>query len=99
MTITKTQENEKVILLINGRLDTATTPKLHDELLPIFDSAKEIMLDFAELVYVSSAGLRVLLVAQKTAKSKGATLQIYNISSEVMEVLDMTGFSSILNIV
>lgn len=99
MTITKTQENGTLILNINGRLDTSTASKLHDELIPAFDETKEIMLDFTGLVYVSSAGLRVLLMAQKTAKSKGASVKLRNVSPDIIEVLEMTGFSNILTIV
>ena len=99
MIITQIQENGKLTFNLNGRLDTSTSNKLHDELIPAFDRSKEIVLNFAELVYVSSAGLRVLLMAQKTAKSKGASVEIRNVSPDVMEVLEMTGFSNILKIV
>ena len=99
MIITQIQENGKLTFNLNGRLDTSTSNKLHDELIPAFDRSKEIVLNFAELVYVSSAVLRVLLMAQKTAKSKGASVEIRNVSPDVMEVLEMTGFSNILKIV
>jgi anti-anti-sigma factor len=98
MTINKTQENGKITLALNGRLDTTTAPQLQDVLIPAFDEAKEITLDFSPLVYVSSAGLRVLLMGQKTAKAKGGTLTVCNVSDEIMEVFEMTGFADMLTI-
>ena len=99
MNITKTQENGKLALSLEGRLDTTTAPKLQDVLIPAFDESKEVTLDFSQLVYVSSAGLRVLLMGQKTAKANGASMTITGVSGEIMEVFDMTGFSGILDIV
>ena len=99
MIINKTQENGKLTLSLEGRLDTTTAPKLQETLIPAFDEAKEIMLDFTKLAYVSSAGLRVLLMGQKTAKAKDASMTVSNISDEIMEVLEMTGFSDMLTIV
>ena len=99
MTVNKTQENGKLTLTLSGRLDTTTAPKLQEALIPAFDEAKEIALDFAGLAYVSSAGLRVLMTGQKTAKAKGASMTIRNVSPEIMDVFDMTGFADILTIV
>ena len=99
MTIDKKPENGSLTLALEGRLDTATAPQLQDVLLPAFDEAREIILDFAELAYVSSAGLRVLLIGQKTAKAKEASMKIRNVSDEIMEVFEMTGFSNILTFV
>jgi len=62
-------------------------------------AVKEIKLDCAKLIYVSSAGLRVLLMGEKMAKAKGAKLTIANVSDEIMDVFKMTGFDGILNIV
>ena len=98
MIITKTQENGKVVLVLEGRLDTTTAPKLQEALVPAFDESKEVVLDFLKLAYVSSAGLRVLLMGQKAAKANGASMTITGVSDEIMEVFDMTGFSSILDI-
>lgn len=99
MTINKTENDGKTIFGLKGRLDTITAPQLQEALMPEFDSAKMIELDFSELVYVSSAGLRVLLMGEKTAKSKGAKMEISHVSAEIMEVFDMTGFSSILKVI
>lgn len=99
MTINKKKDGNKVIFALEGRLDTTTAPQLQETLIPEFNETPNIELDFSELAYVSSAGLRVLLMGEKTAKAKSGSLTISNVSSEIMEVFDMTGFSAILKIV
>jgi len=99
MVINKTQENGKLTISLEGRLDTTTAPQLQEVLIPSFDEVNAINLDFSGLAYVSSAGLRVLLIGQKTAVAKGASMTISAVSDEVMEVLDMTGFSGMLTII
>ena len=99
LNINKTQENGKLVFALDGRLDTVTAPQLQDELIPALDEAKEITLDFTKVAYVSSAGLRVLLMGQKTAKAKNIVMTLCGVSEEVMEVFDMTGFSDMLTIV
>jgi len=99
MEIVKNQVAEKIVFGLSGRLDTATSPKFQETLIPAFDEAKEIVLDFANLAYISSAGLRVLLTGEKTAKAKKAALSVANVSEEIMDVFKMTGFSDILTIV
>jgi len=96
MTINKTLENEKITLALEGRLDTTTAPRLQEALVLAFNEAKQIKLDFTELVYVSSAGLRVLLIGQKTAQQKEVPMTLYGVSEEVMEVFEMTGLSDLL---
>ncbi|MDR2785283.1 MAG: STAS domain-containing protein [Treponema sp.] len=96
MTITKDQAGEKLIISLEGRLDTTTAPKLQEQLIPEFARVKHIQLDFKELVYVSSAGLRVLLLGEKTAKAKGGTMSLVNVSVEIQEIFEMTGFSEVL---
>jgi anti-anti-sigma factor len=98
MTISKTQTDEKLTFTLEGRLDTTTAPKLQDALIPAFGEAKSIELDFSGLTYVSSAGLRVLLMGEKTAKAKGGRQTLKGVSAGIMEVFEMTGFSGILNI-
>ena len=98
MNISKTQNGEKTTLTLSGRLDTTTAPILQEALIPELDTAKHIELDFTELAYVSSAGLRVLLMGEKTAKAKGGKQTLVNVSAEIMEVFDMTGFTEILHI-
>jgi len=99
MTIAKTQENGKLTLAPEGRLDTTTAPLLEEALIPAFGQANAIHLDFSKVEYMSSAGLRVLLLGQKTAKEKGASMTISGISGEIMDVLEKTGFVSMLSIV
>jgi len=99
MNINRINTEEKTIFALEGRLDTTTAPQLQSALIPEFDTSIEIELNFCDLVYVSSAGLRVLLMGEKTAKAKGAKLVITNVSAEIIEVFEMTGFSEILTIV
>jgi len=98
MTINKTQDNGKLTLALEGWLDTNTSPQFQQALIPLFDEAEEIMLDLKQLAYMSSAGLRVLLLGQKTAKAKSVPMSLMNVSEEIMEVLDMTGFTDMLTI-
>ena len=98
MTINKTQENGKLTIALEGRLDTSTSPKFQEALIPAIGESKEIRIDLTKLAYVSSAGLRVLLMGQKEAKAKSASMTLFNVSEEVMEVFDITGFSDILTI-
>jgi len=93
-----TRGDGETTLALAGRLDTVTAPQLQEALLPEFDGAKLVMMDFTELVYVSSAGLRVLLLGEKTAQAKGAEMKITGVCPEVLEVFEMTGFTSMLNI-
>jgi anti-anti-sigma factor len=99
MEITKSQESGKTVFTLNGRLDTTTAPQLQAVLIPAFDEAKLVELDFAKLVYVSSAGLRVLLLGEKTAKAKGGSMTLAHVSDEVKEVFEMTGFADILKVI
>ena len=99
MTINETRDSGKLVLALEGKLDTATAPQLQEVLIPAFDEVKEIELDFSQLVYISSAGLRVLLTGQKTAKAKGASMTVAGVSQNIMEVFKMTSFVDILTIV
>ena len=94
MEITKTEAG----LSLKGRLDTVTAPKLHETLAEVISSRETFTLDFAGVDYVSSAGLRVLLQGQKNAQGLGKSMVLENVSPEVMEVFDVTGFSGILAI-
>ena len=99
MEINKTDEGGKIILALSGKLSVNTAPQFQETLISAFDGAKEIVLDFNELVFVSSAGLRVLLIGQETASEKRVPMSVHNVQEAVMEVFDMTGFSNILTIV
>ena len=96
--IREKNENTEVIR-IKGRLDTTTSPQLHTVLADALSPTEKIEIDFAGVEYVSSAGLRVLLQIQKNAQQTGKTMTLMNVSSDVMEVFEMTGFSGILNII
>lgn len=96
MTINKNLEGEKLTVAIGGRLDTSTAPELEKELSDLA-GVKELVLDFAELEYVSSAGLRVLLASQKTMNTQGKMI-IKNVNDTIMEVFEITGFADILTI-
>ena len=96
MNIQRTQNGDKTEFALSGRLDTTTAPQLQEALIPEFNTVKSVTLDFAGLAYVSSAGLRVLLMGEKTAKAKGGKQTLVNVSAEIMEVFEMTGFSNVL---
>ena len=95
MTIEKTLTGETLILKVIGRLDTSTAPQLEAEMNDSLDSAKDLILDFSEREYISSAGLRVILKAQKIMNKQG-TMKLTGVNDTVMEVFDITGFSDIL---
>ena len=97
MNITKTQNEDKIVLGLSGRLDTLTAPQLQAALMPEFDTAKEIELDFSGLTYISSAGLRVLLMGEKTAKAKDTKMTLSHVSPDIMEVFSITGFDAFLH--
>lgn len=97
MNITKTKTGAELNIALEGRLDTTTAPQLEAELKQNLDSVKALTLDFARLEYLSSAGLRVLLAAQKTMNKQGSMV-IRNVNDVIAEVFDVTGFSDILTI-
>ena len=91
MQINKTQEDGKLTLAPIGRVDTITSPEL--EAAVVLDGVEELVFDLAQVDYISSAGLRVLLSAQK--KMAGKSMKIANSKPAVKEVFDITGFSDI----
>lgn len=97
MTIEKIQEQDKLTLKIEGRLDTTTAPQLEAELKKSLENVKELVFDFSELAYISSAGLRVLLTAQKTMNKQGK-MTVKNAGEAIMEIFEVTGFVDILDI-
>ena len=88
---------ENTIVEIVGRLDTTTAPSLEKTLNDDMGDTKNLILDLKGLEYISSAGLRVLLAAQKKMQQVGA-MKVINVCEEVMEVFEMTGFADILTI-
>ena len=97
MTIEKKINGEAVTLIVSGRLDTQTAPELENELDSILSGLKELTFDFANLEYVSSAGLRVILKAQKAMNTQGS-MKLTGVNDSIMEVFDITGFLDILTI-
>ena len=97
MTINKQIEGEKMTVAVAGRLDTTTAPELDEELKSSIEGIKELVIDFKDLEYISSAGLRVLLSAQKIMNTQGA-MKVTGSSEVVLEVFEVTGFSDILTI-
>ncbi len=98
LNINKTKENQSAIVSLEGRLGTVTAPELEKELHALRPGLTELKLDFAKLDYISSAGLRVLLSAQKVMNKQGE-MTLTNGSETVMEIFEVTGFSDILTIV
>lgn len=96
MTITKNAEETKLTLAIEGRIDTTTAPQFEAEINAIAD-VTELVLDFAGVEYISSAGLRVVLKAQKLMNQNGK-MKLVNVNDDVMDVFDITGFLDILTI-
>lgn len=98
MDINVTNQGTKATVSVVGHLNTATASKLEDALAPVVDSSREVTVDLAELEYISSAGLRVLLSAHKSLASKGGSLTICNPQESVREVFEITGLNEALNI-
>lgn len=98
MTITTNQENGKLSIALEGRLDTNTAPQLDAQLKQLINGVSELEFDFSKLDYISSAGLRVLLAAQKIMNKQGKML-IRHVNETIMEVFEITGFVDILTIV
>lgn len=90
------KENPETLKII-GRLDTVTTPKLEMEIYNILPNVESIVLDMEKLEYISSAGLRVILKTHKALAQKSGLI-LKNVSTDVMEIFDITGFSDILTI-
>jgi anti-sigma B factor antagonist len=96
MTINKQQNGTALTLALEGRLDTVTSPDLEKELKDL-EGVDTLTLDFSNLAYISSAGLRVLLSAHKAMSAKGG-MKVTKVNEIVREVFDVTGFSDILSI-
>ena len=97
MEITKSIQDQSATLGLVGRLDTITAPRLEEELKEILSNVTELVLDFETLEYISSAGLRVLLSAQKVMSRQGS-MRLIHVNEAVMEIFEVTGFSDILTI-
>lgn len=97
MTIEKMKEGGKLTLTLEGRLDTTTAPQLEAEVTGSLTGVTELVLDFSRLEYLSSAGLRVILAAQKIMNRQGKMV-ICHVNATILEVFEVTGFVDILTI-
>ncbi|MBQ1471588.1 MAG: STAS domain-containing protein [Eubacterium sp.] len=97
LNINKTQKDSTLTLALEGRLDTVTSPELDEVVKEALDGVTELVFDFSELQYISSAGLRVLLSAQKKMAKQGS-MKILHVNETIMEIFEVTGFSEILTI-
>ncbi|MCF0196461.1 MAG: STAS domain-containing protein [Bacteroidaceae bacterium] len=100
MTTTIERENGNAIVNFIGRLDTPSAPQVETEVQQLMDgSIKDVVVNCADLSYISSSGLRILITLNKFFMKNGGSLTISKLSPEIKEVFDMTGFTSIFNIV
>lgn len=98
MRIETVKEENRIILKVEGRIDTNTSKEFQSELLLAFQKQNEVIADLKEVDYVSSAGLRAMLIAYKTAESKKGSFILRNLQTGVREVLNMSGFSRFIQI-
>ncbi len=97
LNITTNKEEDRLLVGLEGRLDTVTSQDLEKTLQDSLDGVNELVLDFDGLEYISSAGLRVLLANQKIMMKRGG-MKLVRVHDEIMEIMDITGFSEILTI-
>ena len=97
MEIIKGTADKALVIKLEGRLDTTTAPALENELNESLDGVEQLILDMEGLEYISSAGLRVLLGAQKTMNKQGS-MKVLHVNSDIMEIFEITGFRDILTI-
>ena len=97
MRIETVKEENRIILKVEGRIDTNTSKEFQSELLLAFQKQNEVVADLKAVDYVSSAGLRAMLIAYKTAESKRGSFVLRNVQSTVRDVLNMSGFSKFIH--
>lgn len=97
MNITKKAEGSQLCIALEGRLDTTTAPELEKELNSSLEGVTELTFDMAGLDYLSSAGLRILLGAQKTMNKQGS-MEVIHVNETIMEIFEVTGFADILTV-
>ena len=99
LNITKKREGETLIVAMEGRLDTNTAPEFQSELEPLLGDISKLVLDCVNLIYISSAGLRVLLTFVQELEENGKTMELCNVNDIIHDVFDVTGFLEILTII
>ena len=97
LNIEKNKDNDALVVSLEGRLDTTTAPKFEDELKNSLDGITALTIDIKKLEYISSAGLRVFLSAQKRMNAQGE-MKVTHVSEAIMDIFEVTGFSDILTI-
>ena len=97
LNINKNTEGKTLTVALEGRLDTTTAPQFETELKSALDDVELLVMDFEKLEYISSAGLRVLLSAEKVMNKQGE-MKVIHVSDVINEIFEVTGFSDILNI-
>lgn len=97
LNFTKEQKEDALLITLEGRLDTTTSPELEKELKENLDGVENLILDFEKLEYISSAGLRVLLSAQKVMSRQGE-MKLIHVREEVKEIFEVTGFLDFLTV-
>ena len=98
MTINKQQEGSTLVIAIEGRIDTQTAPELEKELKGSLEGVMHLVLEFAQVGYISSAGLRVVLNAQNWMDAKGGSMVIRHAAKNITGVFKVTGFDSFLTL-
>ncbi|MCR5482476.1 MAG: STAS domain-containing protein [Clostridia bacterium] len=99
MQVTKDYNENEVVLSVEGRIDSGSVGLLQSEILNAFSDSNMLVLDFGDVEYISSAGLRALLIGQKTAMSKKGYMKVLHVNEEVRNVFTITGFMDVLQIV
>lgn len=97
LNIDKKVDGKNIELVLSGRIDTTTAPELDKAIQEIIGNAENLVFNFANIDYISSAGLRVLLSSQK-AMNKQGSMKVIHVNESVMEIFEVTGFSEILSI-
>ncbi|MCL2056544.1 MAG: STAS domain-containing protein [Oscillospiraceae bacterium] len=98
MDIVTTKDENTTTFALTGKLDASSSPGLQELLLAELEEGKSALIDFSGITYISSAGLRVLLLGERTAKKKGLRQTLVNVTEGIMDVFEMTGFTALLNI-
>ena len=97
MNIVQNKQDTALVVALEGRLDTTTAPELEAALTEALDGVESLTMDFEKLEYISSAGLRVLLSAQKRMMKQGE-MKVVHVNETIMEIFEVTGFSDILTV-
>lgn len=99
LNITKEENGKEITLILEGKVDTTTSPALSEEVEPLMEAYDTIIFDLKDVLYVSSSGLRVFLDTDKKMIDTNKTVKFKNVPDSVMEIFDMTGFVGVLNFI